>query len=54
VHPLDPALGIDWPVDTPVLSARDAAAPTLAAAREQGLLPDAQTCREYVESLRTQ
>ena len=26
----DPALGIDWPVDAPELSAKDAAAPTLA------------------------
>ena len=25
----DPQLGIDWPVDSPVLSAKDAAAPTL-------------------------
>ena len=27
----DPAIGIPWPVDAPTLSARDAAAPTLAA-----------------------
>ncbi len=27
----DPALGIDWPVEVPELSAKDAAAPTLAA-----------------------
>lgn len=37
----DPALGIDWPVPdgTPVLSERDAAAPTLAEIRAAGLLP---------------
>lgn len=31
----DPAIGIDWPVTTPVLSARDAAAPRLADVRER-------------------
>ncbi|MFD4028785.1 dTDP-4-dehydrorhamnose 3,5-epimerase family protein [Streptomyces sp. NPDC058576] len=39
VHALDPELGITWPASDPVLSPRDAAAPTLRAAREQGLLP---------------
>ncbi|WP_253848507.1 dTDP-4-dehydrorhamnose 3,5-epimerase family protein [Actinosynnema pretiosum] len=40
VHPLDPALGIPWPQElSPVLSDGDAAAPSLAAARELGLLP---------------
>lgn len=41
VHPLDPALGIDWGLGglTPELSAKDAAAPTLAAAAAAGLLP---------------
>ncbi|MFG2102912.1 dTDP-4-dehydrorhamnose 3,5-epimerase family protein [Micromonospora echinaurantiaca] len=52
VHPLDPELGIEWPVDEPQLSARDAAAPSLAQARESGLLPDHATCRSYVASLR--
>jgi dTDP-4-dehydrorhamnose 3,5-epimerase len=52
IHPLDPALGIDWQVDEPVLSARDATAPTLARAAADGLLPDAEVCRSYVESLR--
>ena len=38
VHPLDPAIGIDWPLDgsTPELSAKDAAAPTLARRRLLG------------------
>ena len=40
VHPLDPDLGIDWPIDTPDLSARDAAAPPLTAVR----LPSYQDC----------
>jgi dTDP-4-dehydrorhamnose 3,5-epimerase len=39
VHPLDPELAIRWPVGAPVLSDRDAAAPGLAEAMEQGLLP---------------
>ncbi|SCG49704.1 dTDP-4-dehydrorhamnose 3,5-epimerase [Micromonospora echinaurantiaca] len=51
VHPLDPDLGIEWPVDEPQLSARDAAAPSLARARESGLLPDHATCRSYVARL---
>lgn len=53
VHPLDPELNIDWPVDQPNLSARDAAAPTLAEARAAGTLPDFATCGEYMRSLRT-
>ena len=40
VHPLDPAIGIDWPTDVvPLLSPKDAAAPTLADAAALGLLP---------------
>jgi dTDP-4-dehydrorhamnose 3,5-epimerase len=35
----DPALGIDWPVAAPVLSERDATAPTLAQAQAAGVLP---------------
>jgi dTDP-4-dehydrorhamnose 3,5-epimerase len=40
VHPLDPDLDIDWPVDAPILSERDASAPALAAAP----LPDYRAC----------
>lgn len=47
VHPLDTDIGIAWPTTgrdgtplTPQLSAKDKAAPTLAQAREQGMLPD--------------
>ncbi|SCF01186.1 dTDP-4-dehydrorhamnose 3,5-epimerase family protein [Micromonospora mirobrigensis] len=39
VHPLDAELAIDWPVDVPTLSPRDAGAPTLAELRRAGLLP---------------
>jgi dTDP-4-dehydrorhamnose 3,5-epimerase len=41
IHPLDPAIGIDWPSDVDaLLSPKDAAAPTLAEAAAAGLLPD--------------
>ncbi|GGT13837.1 dTDP-4-dehydrorhamnose 3,5-epimerase family protein [Streptomyces purpureus] len=44
---LDPALGLPLPRDTePVLSERDRAAPTLAEARERGLLPEYDRCQE--------
>ncbi|MDV2477656.1 dTDP-4-keto-6-deoxy-D-glucose epimerase [Rhodococcus zopfii] len=46
VHPLDPAIGIDWPTVGPdgraleyELSGKDQAAPTLAEARDAGRLP---------------
>ena len=40
VHPLDPAIGIAWPADiTPVLSAKDAAAPALEQLRQSRQLP---------------
>ncbi|GAA2796464.1 dTDP-4-dehydrorhamnose 3,5-epimerase family protein [Kribbella solani] len=46
ITPLDPRLGIDWPAKGPAgtilricLSDRDAAAPTLTTAYEQGILP---------------
>jgi len=52
VHPLDPAIGIDWPVDGEiVLSPKDAAAPTLDEAVTQGLLPSFDECRTFVASL---
>lgn len=35
----DVDIGIDWPVDDPVLSDKDARLPTLAEARDAGLLP---------------
>jgi dTDP-4-dehydrorhamnose 3,5-epimerase len=50
IHPLDPELGIDWAgfgVAEPLLSPKDLAAPTLAQAKDQGLLPDVRNCQEY-------
>ncbi|MDN3262815.1 dTDP-4-dehydrorhamnose 3,5-epimerase family protein [Streptomyces sp. CSDS2] len=47
VSPLDPELGLPIPEDIdPILSERDAAAPTLAQAAERGLLPDYEHCLE--------
>ena len=53
VNPLDPAIGIDWPVvDNLVLSDRDRAAPSLAQAQAQGLLPTWEQTQAYVAELR--
>ena len=59
VHPLDPEIGIDWPTTardgSPLevqLSDKDRVAPSLAQAREDGLLPDHEAVRAYVEGLR--
>jgi len=51
ITPLDPALGLDLPADA-VLSEKDAAAPTLAEAAEQGLLPSYDECLAFYGSLR--
>jgi dTDP-4-dehydrorhamnose 3,5-epimerase len=52
VDPLDPELGIAWPADVPpLMSQKDAAAPSLAEARERGLLPSYGECREYAAGL---
>jgi len=54
VHPMDPAVGITWPADVePLLSPKDAAAPTLATAAEQGLLPRYADCLQFYAALRT-
>jgi dTDP-4-dehydrorhamnose 3,5-epimerase len=59
VNPLDPALAIEWPTIgragaplSPLLSPKDAAAPTLAEASEAGLLPSIDQARDWVQSLR--
>lgn len=53
VHPLDPALAIEWPAGVePLLSPKDAAAPTLAEAERAGLLPSYDDCRAFYEGLR--
>lgn len=52
ITPVDDTLAIDWPSGiTPLMSAKDAAAPSLAEARDQGLLPDYAACCAYVASL---
>lgn len=52
VHPLDPAVALTLPEGLePILSAKDAAAPTLEAARESGLLPSFEVCSEYYSRL---
>ena len=52
VHPLDPAIGIQWPEEiTPLLSPKDAAAPSLGEARDRGLLPTWEACREHAADL---
>jgi dTDP-4-dehydrorhamnose 3,5-epimerase len=52
VHPLDPGIGIGWPAAADaVLSGKDAAAPGLAGALAQGLLPDYAECVRYTAQL---
>jgi dTDP-4-dehydrorhamnose 3,5-epimerase len=56
VSPVDPALGVDWAAAAgvaPLLSPKDEAAPTLAQAAEQGLLPSYEDCRALYAALRT-
>ncbi|GAA3484627.1 dTDP-4-dehydrorhamnose 3,5-epimerase [Streptomyces yanii] len=53
IDPLDPELSIEWPGGiTPLLSEKDAAAPSLAEAEKQGLLPSYEACRAYYAQLR--
>jgi dTDP-4-dehydrorhamnose 3,5-epimerase len=52
VHPLDPAIGIEWPAGMePLLSDRDAKSPSLEEALAAGLLPDYQRCQEFYATL---
>lgn len=60
IHPLDPALGIEWPTQTsegaplePVLSAKDAEAPSLADAQAAGILPTLSDVQKYSELRRS-
>lgn len=48
----DPAVGIDWPIETPLLSERDAQAPVLAEVQAAGLLPTWDEARAFVEGQR--
>jgi len=59
IHPLDPQVGIVWPTTArdgsplrPQLSTKDLAAPTLAQAIDQDLLPRYDEVAAYVGSLR--
>jgi dTDP-4-dehydrorhamnose 3,5-epimerase len=55
VHPLDPAIGIAWPQDVPpILSGKDAAAPTLEEAARAGLLPVYSETTAFTAKLRAQ
>jgi dTDP-4-dehydrorhamnose 3,5-epimerase len=51
IHPLDPDLELPWPAGEHVLSPKDAAAPTLAQALEQGLLPRYEDCQTFIAGL---
>lgn len=53
LHPLDPDLALPWPAGlSPLLSEKDAAAPSLASAAAAGLLPSYSACRARLEELR--
>lgn len=59
IHPLDPAVGIDWPAVgrdgnplTLELSDKDQAAPTLAEAGTRALLPTFDAATDYIRELR--
>ena len=59
IHPLDPEIGIDWPVTgrdgaalDPLLSEKDVAAPGFAAARDRGLLPTQEQVDAHLATLR--
>lgn len=58
VHPLDPALGISWPLEDlesgPVLSAKDAAAPSVEQALRGGTLPHYDECAAHATRLRAE
>ena len=53
INPMDPALDLPWPTDLEFeFSAKDQAAPTLAEAKEQGLLPTMEQCAARYAELR--
>jgi dTDP-4-dehydrorhamnose 3,5-epimerase len=53
INPLDPELGIEWPAGyKPVLSAKDAAAPSVAELARLGLLPAYAECQARTEQLK--
>ncbi|WP_131745569.1 dTDP-4-dehydrorhamnose 3,5-epimerase [Frankia sp. Cppng1_Ct_nod] len=55
IDPLDPDLALPWPRDvTPLLSEKDAQAPSLKEAEASGLLPSYADCLAFYETLRIQ
>ncbi|HXW43616.1 MAG TPA: dTDP-4-dehydrorhamnose 3,5-epimerase [Streptosporangiaceae bacterium] len=53
VDPLDPDIAITWPRDLEhIMSAKDAAAPSLAQQRDAGLLPSYADCLRAAEKMR--
>jgi dTDP-4-dehydrorhamnose 3,5-epimerase len=53
INPLDPALSISWPQEVePILSEKDAAAPSLEQAMRIGLLPSHADCMAFASRLR--
>ncbi len=56
INPLDPALGIEWPLSemggSPVLSAKDSGAPSLREALDAGKLPRYEDCLAHMDVLR--
>jgi dTDP-4-dehydrorhamnose 3,5-epimerase len=53
INPMDPDLDLPWPAGIDFeLSAKDQAAPTFAAAQEQGLLPTMEQCTARYAQLR--
>jgi dTDP-4-dehydrorhamnose 3,5-epimerase len=53
IDPMDPELGLPWPAELEFeFSAKDRAAPTLAQACEQGLLPSMEQCAARYAELR--
>jgi dTDP-4-dehydrorhamnose 3,5-epimerase len=53
INPMDPELDLPWPQDVEFsFSAKDQAAPSLAEAREQGLLPTMEQCAARYAELR--
>jgi len=53
IHPLDPEVGLALPsgMESPVLSDKDQKAPSLAQARDEGLLPSYAACQDLYASL---
>lgn len=55
IHPLDPEVGLTLPKSMPpVLSPKDASAPSLAEARDSGVLPSYASCRAWYHQLAQQ